>query len=174
MYRINENAKIKGFITNLGKYNEMELVGEWISFPITNEELEEVKKEIGIDGKYYEEYFFTDWDIDINYCAWSDEFINIEEMNEMAEQIEDFDSYDFAKLEALIEAQCYTIDEALNNMDRAEFYEGITLEDYAYNYIEECYNLPEFALRYFDYEAFARDLSFGGYTETENGVLRIY
>ena len=37
--------------------------------------------------------------------------------------------------------------------------------------ISDCYNLPEFALRYFDYEAFARDLSFDGYTETKYGVI---
>lgn len=32
-------AKIEGFITNLGKYNEGELVGGWIEFPIDNDEL---------------------------------------------------------------------------------------------------------------------------------------
>lgn len=31
-------------------------------------------------------------------------------------------------------------------------------EDYAYEIIEQCYDLPEFALSYFDYEKFARDL----------------
>ena len=31
-------------------------------------------------------------------------------------------------------------------------------EDYAYEIVEECYDLPEFAKTYFDYSAFARDL----------------
>lgn len=31
-------------------------------------------------------------------------------------------------------------------------------EDFAYEIIEECYDLPEFAKTYFDYEKFARDL----------------
>jgi antirestriction protein len=31
-------------------------------------------------------------------------------------------------------------------------------EDFAYNLVEDCYNLPEFAKTYFDYEKFARDL----------------
>ena len=30
------------FITNLGKYNEGELVGEWVKFPTTPEKLQEV------------------------------------------------------------------------------------------------------------------------------------
>jgi antirestriction protein len=45
------------------------------------------------------------------------------------------------------------------------------LEEVAEELINECYDLPEFALRYFDYEAFARDLSFDGYTETKYGVI---
>lgn len=31
-------------------------------------------------------------------------------------------------------------------------------EDYAYEVVEQCYDLPEFAKTYFDYSAFARDL----------------
>ena len=34
--------EIKGFITNLGKYNEGQLVGEWVTFPIDDDELAEV------------------------------------------------------------------------------------------------------------------------------------
>lgn len=37
---------LNGYITNLGKYNEGELVGKWIEFPITEAELEEVLEEI--------------------------------------------------------------------------------------------------------------------------------
>ncbi|MDR0796915.1 MAG: antirestriction protein ArdA [Tannerella sp.] len=36
-------------------------------------------------------------------------------------------------------------------------------EDFAYHIVEECYELPEFALTYFDYEKFARDLFIGDY-----------
>lgn len=31
-------------------------------------------------------------------------------------------------------------------------------EDFAYQIVEECYDIPEFAKTYFDYEKFARDL----------------
>ena len=33
---------MRGFITNLGKYNEGYLIGKWIDFPISEEELKEV------------------------------------------------------------------------------------------------------------------------------------
>ena len=36
-------------------------------------------------------------------------------------------------------------------------------EDFAYELVENCYDLPEFAKTYFDYEKFARDLFIGDY-----------
>ena len=42
------------YLTNLGKYNEGELVGEWVQLPISNEELQEVFKRIGINEEYEE------------------------------------------------------------------------------------------------------------------------
>ena len=44
---MNEDAIIKGYITNLGKYNEGVLAYKLISFPISDEELNEALKEIG-------------------------------------------------------------------------------------------------------------------------------
>lgn len=50
----------EAFITNLGKYNEGFLVGEWVKFPVTNEEMQAVFRRIGI-GRRYEEWFITDY-----------------------------------------------------------------------------------------------------------------
>ena len=47
-YSYNKDYPFAAFITNLGKYNEGELVGEWVKFPTTAEELKEVFKRIGI------------------------------------------------------------------------------------------------------------------------------
>ena len=52
---------LEAFINNLGKYNEGFLVGEWVKFPVTNEEMQAVFKRIGI-GRRYEEWFITDYD----------------------------------------------------------------------------------------------------------------
>ena len=66
-YSYNKDYPFAAFITNLGKYNEGELVGEWVKFPTTAEELKEVFKRIGIGqrddfGQPYEEWFITDYD----------------------------------------------------------------------------------------------------------------
>ena len=66
-YDHDKDYPFAAFITNLGKYNEGELVGEWVKFPTTAEELKEVFKRIGIGqkddfGQPYEEWFITDYD----------------------------------------------------------------------------------------------------------------
>ncbi len=61
----------------------------------------------------------------------------------------------------LVDVVGYTPAKALENYESVNVFEG-TKEDYAYELIEECYGLPEFAKAYFDYDKFARDLEMGG------------
>ena len=51
------------YLTNLGKYNEGQLIGEWVELPVSNEELQKVFERIGINEEY-EEYFITDYECD--------------------------------------------------------------------------------------------------------------
>ena len=48
------DCAFEAFVTNLGKYNEGFLVGEWVKFPVTNEEMQAIFRRIGI-GRRYEE-----------------------------------------------------------------------------------------------------------------------
>ena len=48
----------EAYVTNLGKYNEGELVGEYLKFPTTPEEVQALLKRIGIDGV---RYLFIGW-----------------------------------------------------------------------------------------------------------------
>ena len=50
-YEYDHDCPFEAFITNLGKYNEGELVGEWVKFPTTSEELQKVFERIGIGSK---------------------------------------------------------------------------------------------------------------------------
>ena len=58
-------ALFEAYITNLGKYNEGELVGETLKFPTTTEEVQALLKRIGVDGVRYEEFFITSFDGDV-------------------------------------------------------------------------------------------------------------
>ena len=155
---------IKGFITNLGKYNEGELIGEWIDFPIDEDAMEEVFKRIEINDQY-EEYFFTDWEC--RFETGLGEYVSIEEVNELAEMLETEDADIF---EAIIEATGYDLRTAIDHTDRASFFSGSSLMDLAYEFVDQM-ELPEMARTYFDYEAFARDLEIEGYTEVSGGVI---
>ena len=86
-YDHDKDYPFAAFITNLGKYNEGELVGEWVKFPTTAEELKEVFKRIGIGqkddfGQPYEEWFITDYDcyVDGLYSKLG-EYENLDELN---------------------------------------------------------------------------------------------
>jgi antirestriction protein len=157
------------FITNLGKYNEGELVGEWVELPASEEKLDAVYERIGINEEY-EEMFITDFESDIDGVT-VDEYANIDELNELAEELETVDA---EIVGAIIEATGYDIRTAIDMSDDVVYYGNMTMLDVAYEVVAECYELPEIAERYFDYEAFARDLSFDGYTETSNGVIAIW
>jgi len=161
---------LKGFITNLGKYNEGELVGEWIEFPITEDELEEVFERIGINEEY-EEYFFTDWECEFD--TGLGEYESVEKVSNLAEALERVDA---DTVEAIIEATGYSLEYAIDHVDDVAFYQGQTLYDLAYDLVNECYftkDTPEVLKNYFDYSAFARDLGFDGYTEVTGGVIYI-
>lgn len=58
-------ALFEAYVTNLGKYNEGELVGEYLKFPTTPEKVQALLKRIGIDGVRYEEILITDFDRDV-------------------------------------------------------------------------------------------------------------
>ena len=171
-YEINMDAKIKGFITNLGKYNEGELMGMWISFPVDEDELETVYSEIGINEEY-EEVFFTDWEYDDIECDFG-EYENIEHVNYLAEQLEILTEYDIEKLGVYLEAINDDLEEALNELDRCTFWNGYSLEEVAQELAEECgdlRNVPGWIACHIDWEGVARELGCDGYYEASNGVL---
>lgn len=149
---------ITGYITNLSEYVNGTLTGEWVQFPITDEEADAILERIGNP----EEVFFTDWD-----GVKLGEFISIDEVNELAEDLEAVDADIVA---AIMEADGSDLREAIDRVDAVTFYGGMTIEDVAYELVDEM-DLPEFAKTYFDYEAFMRDLKIDSYYEVSNGVV---
>lgn len=172
------------YIANLGKYNEGELVGKWVDLPVTEEKLEAVMVEIKVahydengvyrdwyceDGIIYEETAIHDYENDFGLEIG--EWDNIMELSELAEEFDNLDDYEKKTVEAFMEAISSDFREALDRAPRCLLYEDMEMVDVARMIVEDCYELPDFAERYFDYEAFARDLSLDRYTETSVGVL---
>lgn len=158
----------KGYVANLGKYNEGSLIGEWVEFPIDKEDFDEVLERIGVN-KYYEEYFFADFDyIDLPDLEFG-EYADYKWMNKMAEQFSDLDKWDIEKLNAIVEA--WGASEILNDLDNFDLddyyiYSDVNSNyDLGYYWIEEsgCHDLEKLGnlANYIDYEKFGRDVALG-------------
>ena len=172
-YSYNKDYPFAAFITNLGKYNEGELVGEWVKFPTTAEELKEVFKRIGIGqkddfGQPYEEWFITDYDcyVDGLYDKLG-EYENLDELNYLASKLDEMSDSEYAQFQAGMEMgdHCGSLQEIINlteNLDCYEVYPHIAdYDDLGRYYIEELevMQVPEHLQNYIDYEAYGRDVA---------------
>ena len=172
-YSYNKDYPFAAFITNLGKYNEGELVGEWVKFPTTAEEMREVFKRIGIGqrddfGQPYEEWFITDYDcyVDGLYDKLG-EHENLDELNYLASKLDEMSDSEYAQFQAGMEMgdHCGSLQEIINlteNLDCYEVYPHIEdYDDLGRYYIEELeiMQVPEHLQNYIDYEAYGRDVA---------------
>ena len=186
-YDHDKDYPFAAFITNLGKYNEGELVGEWVKFPTTAEEMKEVFKRIGIGqrddfGQPYEEWFITDYDcyVDGLYSKLG-EYENLDELNYLASKLDEMSESEYAQFQAGMEMgdHCGSLQEIINlteNLDCYEVYPDIhDYDDLGRYYIEELdvMQVPEHLQNYIDYEAYGRDVALEeNGTFTDQGYVR--
>ena len=150
---------LRAYITNLGKYNEGELVGQWVNFPCDEDDFAEVLEEIGID-EHYEEWFVTDYECDIDdVISELGEYTSFDELNGVAEALEAWDD-DGLLAEAVIDI--WGADALLETTpDDYMYFEAYDDEDIGYYLAEELGILdecPDNLRNYFDYEAYGRDI----------------
>ena len=172
-YDYDKDYPFAAFITNLGKYNEGALVGEWVKFPTTAEELKQVFERIGIGakddfGQTYEEWFITDYDcyVDGLYDLLG-EYANLDELNYLASKLDDMSQDEYERFQAAMEIGDHTgsIQKLINlteNLDCYDVYPDIhDHDDLGRYYIEEldAMQVPEHLRNYIDYEAYGRDVA---------------
>lgn len=161
---------LKIYLTNLGKYNEGYLVGKWVELPC--DDLEAEMEAIGVGKAPYEEYFITDYESDFGVSIG--EYDNIYDLNEFAEELEAMDEEEAETVKAFIETEGGTLRNAIDEVNKGNciFYQNTDLDTLAVEDVES-WDLPDIALRYFDWEAYKRDMELNGYTEVNNGVLYV-
>lgn len=119
------------WIGNLGKYNEGELVGEWLKLPVSKQELDtflrekvglqltqaEVDKALEEEGVCYEEYMINDYETDLPIKI--SEYENLDNLNllaTIAENVNDMDA-----INAYIDSQGeMTLEELANLMEQED------------------------------------------------------
>ena len=160
---------IKGYITNLGAYNEGRLIGEWVTFPCSREDFNAALKRIGIGAPDdcdvpYEETFWTDWDCSCDMGFG--EYENFDTVNDIAERIKSLD-IDSDVLDCLI-SMTDTVKEALNIAESGSYtvyYDCDSMADVAYQYVEDnslLKNVPYELTDYIDYEKYGADMELNG------------
>ena len=172
-YGYDKDYPFAAFITNLGKYNEGSLVGEWVKFPTTAEEMKKVFERIGIGqkddfGNPYEEWFITDYDcyVDGIYDKLG-EYESLDELNYLASKLDDMKSWEYDQFCAAMEMGDHSgsVQEIINlteNLDCYDVYPDIhDYDDLGRYYIDEldAMQVPEHLKNYIDYEAYGRDVA---------------
>lgn len=173
--------ELRAWIGNLGKYNEGELVGEWVTFPVDDDEWNEVLARIGLDHEDpdtgeivhtgYEEHFVADYDGEVDLFEYFGEFPGLDWLNETAENLEywqnDEDLFyaalEYANLEEVLESSpdyWMLLSNVIDDYDLGLYYaQEVNCVDFGENGMLE---------RYFNYERYGRDIrldSDGDFTE---------
>lgn len=157
------NATIRIALTNLTAYTEGVLLFKWLELPATEEEINEAYNSIKRSDRD-EEFFITDYETELDGFEIG-EYDSIEKLNELAEQLAGLDENELLIFQAY--AEYYGYDEAFEKLLTGEldgniYYDCDTMEDVAYQVIEECGvldQIPDNLQCYFDYDAYARDLA---------------
>lgn len=119
------------WIGNLGKYNEGELVGEWLKLPVSKQELDtflrekvglqltqaEVDKALEEEGVCYEEYMINDYETDLPIKI--SEYENLDNLNLLATIAENVNEMD--AINAYVDSQGeMTLEELANLMEQED------------------------------------------------------
>ena len=148
------------YVANLGAYNAGRLVGRWLDLTELKD-IDELKKVVDIIANTNPVYG-DEWAIH-DYSNFPDmgEYPDLEKVIEVAEIVEE---HGFNKINAFLEI--YSIED-LDNFEESYNGEWSSFQDYAEDFFDSCYEVPENISNYIDYEAFARDLSYD-YNEVDN------
>lgn len=159
MKNLNE-ARI--YVGTYSKYNSGNLCGAWLNLSdySDKEEFYEACRELHKDEEDAE-YMFQDWEnVPENLIgeSWISE--NFFTLRNAVEKLGDTEQEAFFvwcnhTLSDLGKEYVYDLVNRFKDLYVGKYDDE---EDFAYQMVEECYDLPDFAKTYFDYEKFARDL----------------
>ena len=149
--------------------------------------LSEARVYVGTYNKYNSGSLFGNW-LDLSDYSDKDEFMEACRELHKDEQDPEFMFQDYENIEKISETEqeaffvwCDHHNSDISEEDADDLissfedeYQGEYKdeEDYAYEIVEQCYDLPEFAKTYFDYSAFARDLFITDYWMDNGFVFR--
>lgn len=107
--------EIKVFVSNLAKYNDGELTGQWTTLPVCDVN-EDILDKLDLGGNshdgYYHDWFISDYEAPFKI----DEYDDLYALNELAEALEDYDSIEDV-YNALDDKEAIYLPELFNDLD---------------------------------------------------------
>lgn len=159
---------IKIALTNLAAYNDGDLIFEWVDLPC--DDFNEVLERIGNP----EEYFISDYECKIPHIVIH-EYENLDELNELAEELESLGSYDLKAIMAIIEIDGSDIEEAIEMIreGRYFFYEADNFEEFIDLIIDDGYfgEITDEVKEFLDYDKLTNYFQNNGYALTSVGII---
>jgi hypothetical protein len=155
-------------LTNLKKYNEGELIYEWVELPC--DDFDEALKRIGNP----EEYFISDYECEISHMTIH-EYENLEELNALAENLNALWPYELKAIEAIMEIDGSDIEEAHDTVKsgRCFFYETDSFEEFIDLVVDDGFfgEITEEVKEFLDYDKLTNYFKNIGYTLSSVGVI---
>lgn len=163
------------YITNLGLYNEGNIVGDWFALGQPIDKLKQFLKKVVKINEQYEEYFISDVESD-NLQYEVNPYCNLFELNHLISCFNDLSESEQMTVNALLQSGTInTLGDAMDNVDSYQLIPEIKTEyDLGYYFLAECdfLNIPDYMINYIDFESYGRDILLSDDGElTEFGYL---
>lgn len=154
------------YVASLSDYNAGRLIGAWID---ADQDADDIQTEVSAMLATSKEPIAEEWAIHdyegfegINLSEWE----SFETVSELAEAIEEHGQA-FGAFYGY-QDQADTVDECVTAFQDAYRGEWDSEAAYAEDYADNCIEIPEHIVPYFDYEAYARDLFCGDYYSVDS------
>ena len=154
------------YLTNLSQYNNGFLIGEWLELPNTKDELQDAMRRVLNQD---EEYFITDTE---GIPFEVSEFDDLYGLNDKLYEYEALYCHEQLGVSFLL-SEGFDWNYSLENREDVIMYLDESLEDVAYSLVEDgCFGtVGDGLVNYIDYSSIAKDLSYDGYVQTDQGVF---
>ena len=172
-------------IGSWGSYNECNeraLGSKWLDLSDYSnwEEIEEelTKEGFKLDGKDAELFIQDIEGLPSDCCNW--DYTNPQRLFELLQEADVIDNnYNYDIMTAFLEVRSFDEFEELVNSygsnwnDDIYLYKNQDWYDIGYNYLHECYQIPDFLDNYIDYEKYGSDFQYCDFEEYSEGIIEI-
>lgn len=174
------------YLSDLAAYNKGYLLGEWIRLPMPQTKLRETLEKLLASGTtlcfmemgYYEkheEHFITDYEWEEMELYSIDEYANLERLNHECHLLETLSQQELKALKFILDETSGTdIETAMQKLCDVTIHENASLENIAYELVENGFISESNLLNYVDYEKIARDLRLEGLYYEKDGDVYEY